>query len=248
MIRLYRTYRNAKDMFVKPILRCRFGLWRHDPGLPIWRRGPILWLCRRKYRSFWQSDRGKKCYQPSDTAIIRVKGDDGSSRFITSKHNLPKGLGRFRYVWSSRIRRRLRKLHLGWFPCCIQLPVFFMFRTVNLDVMWKTKFDEIRFEYPPQFSIIAFGLSLTFWLIPPKISGDETIGKAIPENYWEPLLCHAIEGTDSVKGLVSAGGIWGYKDVSYFGLRKEYLRPEYHEEYDRVTDDIRKSHRPKKIY
>lgn len=41
MLKLYKTYNKAKDVFIKPKLMWKFGKWRHDPCLPVWRRGPI---------------------------------------------------------------------------------------------------------------------------------------------------------------------------------------------------------------
>ena len=32
-----------------------------------------------------------------------------------------------------------------------------------MKVNLKTKFEDYRFEFPPQFTIIFFGLSLSFW-------------------------------------------------------------------------------------
>ena len=44
MIKLYKTYNKAKDVFVKPKLHWKFSLWRHNHCLPVWRRGPIIEL------------------------------------------------------------------------------------------------------------------------------------------------------------------------------------------------------------
>lgn len=67
------------------------------------------------------------------------------------------------------------------------LPMCFAFYIFNLDVMWKTKWDEIRYEYPPQFTVVLFGISFSWWLSAPSASTD---WKGQPDNgsYWETIL------------------------------------------------------------
>lgn len=63
-----------------------------------------------------------------------------------------------------------------------QLPKWCAFYIFNHDVIWKMKYDEARYEYPPQFTIVFFGWSLNFWLINP--TGDVMYN----DDYWETML------------------------------------------------------------
>lgn len=66
------------------------------------------------------------------------------------------------------------------------LPIWLSFYIFNRDIMWKTKYsdEDYRFEYPGQFTIVAFGYSLSFWLQNP--TGDVTRD----DDYWESILTY----------------------------------------------------------
>lgn len=142
MIKLYNTYREVKDVFVKPKLKVYFGLWKNDPNLPVWR--------------------------------------DES------------------------------------------------FHIFNFDVMYKPKWEEWRYEFPPQFTIVAFGLSLTFTLHCPindKYSSDD--------HYWECILEYLYgRSNKSIINTLLNSGIWTGSGQKYHQLRREYLKKEYQEQYD----------------
>ena len=62
------------------------------------------------------------------------------------------------------------------------LPTWLSFYIFNRDINWKNKYNEYRFEYPGQFTIMFFGLSLSFWLQNP--TGDIKYDS----DYWESIL------------------------------------------------------------
>ena len=236
-MKLYQSYKKAKELFIKPVLRVYFGLWKKDPNLPVYRKGPTIWFCRRKYRSWSTTDTNAKCYPVNDRVLVKCGNKNGIPVYNLFYHKLPNKLENYDFVWSSRIRRKLRKYHLGWLPCCITLPSFFRFKIYNFDVMWKYKFDDIRFEFPPQFTIVAFGLSLTFWLQAPKVDKY-----CIPDHYWEPLLSYVYEKKHNMIDLIKVGGIWNNSTDHYFALRKKYIKKEYWKEYTEAAKEVRKEH------
>ena len=86
MLKLYKTYNKAKDVFVKPKLMWYFGKWRHDPCLPVWRRGPIWWIGGSSYKA------NSKCYQIYNQVPVKThsKGDlkpDGTVYLLCGKLN-----------------------------------------------------------------------------------------------------------------------------------------------------------------
>jgi hypothetical protein len=81
------------------------------------------------------------------------------------------GLGKQKHPILSRI-----------FKPVYQLPIWLSFYIFNHDMYWKTKYDEYRFEYPPQFTIVLFGWSFNWWLINP--TGDVKYDA----DYWESIL------------------------------------------------------------
>ena len=94
-----------------------------------------------------------------------------------------------KYAWNRDLRIKLRKLGLGWIPPVIQLPMWLSFHIFNHDMIWKTKFEDYRFEFPPQFTIVFFGVSLSLWLQAP-VDKDDTLGYY---SYWESILWYINE-------------------------------------------------------
>lgn len=219
MCKLYKTWKHAKGVFVKPSLHVYFGRWIKDPNLPCWRNGPIIFLCGKHKLSDY-------AYRVCNSVLYcegLTKDGIKSYRWSTC-HKLPGKLKREQFVWRKPIREKLKKWHLGWIPPVIYLPIWLRFHIVNLDVVWKTKFDEIRYEYPPQFSIIAFGLSLTFTLHYPtphdRFANDD--------HYWESLLNYVYGDNPTVANAVRKTGVWctlndDDSKTYYAALRPEFL-------------------------
>lgn len=187
-IKLYETYNKAKDLFAKPILKWKFGLWKNDPCLPVWRRGPVIKLYNYKYGE------NAKCHSVKNSVLICTgqepyTNSKGETRYnkkyaYTKQHKLPGGLKPGDIVWNRDIRKKLRKFGLSWIKPRYQLPTWLAFHIFNYDVCWKTKWNDTRFEFPPQFTIVAFGFSLSFWLVPPKPEHD----RIYTDHYWEGII------------------------------------------------------------
>lgn len=183
-IKMWDTYNKVRKIFKKPKLYWKFGLWKHDHCLPVWRRGPRIHLGKysRHYYcpnstahyksgiSYWTDSNGKQHEMPC---------------YATSTHKIP-----CEYAWNRDIRLKLRKRHLSWIPPVIQLPMWCSFYIFNHDIYWKTKFDDYRFEFPPQFTIVFFGISLSFWLQAPVDDYKDIWGYY---SYWESILWYLNE-------------------------------------------------------
>ena len=90
------------------------------------------------------------------------------------------------------------------------LPMWLSFYKFNHGMMWKTKWGEYRYEFPPQFTLVFFGLSISFWLKSPK----EAI---CDEYYWEPILIYNNEiiTNPKEKPIIKLG-----KEVGVIGVIK----------------------------
>lgn len=183
-IKMWNTYNKVKHKFKKPELHWRFGLWKHDPCLPIWRRGPEIRLGKPR----------KHFYHPQNTCSIKIgvsycTDNNGKQReipcYAMSNHKFP-----CKYAWHRDIRIKLRKWGLGWVSPVIQLPIWLSFHVFNYDLIWKTKFEDYRFEFPPQFTIVFFGISLSFWLNAPEGIYTPIWSNC---NYWESILWYLNE-------------------------------------------------------
>lgn len=240
MIKLYKTYNKAKDVFVKPKLHWKFGLWKHDPCLPVWRRGPIIDIGGSTYKA------NAKCYQVKNSVNIydgereytRMDGSTATYKvYKTVYHKLPNNLNCFDIVWKREYRK---KWWAKIIPARLKLPIWLAFHIFNRDVTWKTKWTEydIRYEYPPQFTIVFFGLSLSFWLNP-EIKDLDTENF---NHYWESLLIYLYgeHAGDLLQTVVDCGK-WELIDKDenkkqYFQLSKNYIKPEYYEQYNEATE------------
>lgn len=153
MIKMFETYNKVKKVFKKPKLCWYFGKWRHDPCLPIWRRG--------------------------NTIKIATNNDEYISEFYFCKYINSEwtDIGKQRHPFLSKI-----------FKPMYVLPIWLSFYIFNRDIMWKTKYEDYRFEYPGQFTIVFFGLSLSFWLKAPKIENTSD-----DYSYWESILWYLNE-------------------------------------------------------
>lgn len=238
MIKLYKTYNKAKDVFVKPKLHWKFGLWKHDPCLPVWRRGPIIDIGGSTYKA------NAKCYQVKNSVNIydgereytRMDGSTATYKvYKTVYHKLPNNLNQFDIVWKRKYRK---KWWAKIIPARLRLPIWLAFHIFNRDVTFKTKWTEydIRYEYPPQFTIVFFSLSLSFWLYPECKSETDS-----PDHYWESLLTYIYgEHAGDLLQTVIDCGKWiqskNNKDTEFFALSKNYIKPEHYEIYDEATE------------
>lgn len=230
MIKLYETYNKAKKVFVRPKLKCFFGCWKKDPCLPVWRRGPVI-----RIGSY------EKTYDVKDGLHIKVgesigKHSNGQEYPIAHydyvRHKLPGKLKSGQRVW----RREYRK---KWWakiiPPDIQLPIWLTFRIFNHDLFWKTKWTDydFRFEFPPQFTIVFFGLSLSFYLKPKcKKETDNDY------NYWESLLAYVYgKYAGDLTQTIMEQGQWESSTMgTFFSVSKSYIKPEFYEEYDKAVE------------
>jgi hypothetical protein len=240
MINLYKTYNKAKDIFVKPKLKISFGLWNNVGLLPVWRSGNVIRLGKLSQYYIPSNTTYYKKYNAGDTK------EDGSvteyAVYEMSRHKIPEDAKNG--VWKREVRKKLRKIGLGWLKPQYVLPKWLSFHVFNWDVFYKWKYDSIRFEYPPQFTIVFFGLALNFTLKP--ILEDENDSD---DHYWESLLSflYQKECNKNVTDTLNFCGQWttykNGKEINFFQLRKSHLKPEYHEEYNKA---LKKYNRIKK--
>ena len=240
MIKMFRTYRRAKDMFVKPSVSFYFGNWKRDHnyiGGYRWR----IYLCPRKklhtltypVKNMVMIKTGTKDLKWGDkTHTVDV--------YENSYHKLPGKLTPWDSVWNRDIRQKLRKYHLGWLPPVIYLPAWLGLGIYDLDVGWKTKYDDVRYENPPVFSIRFFGLSMSFSLHCPVKNG-----LTCDDHYWESILTYLHDNkSQTLLEAIEHMGIWGRHNneneiVHYFAVRPEYIKPKHLEEYYAAISTIR---------
>lgn len=238
MFNLFKTYNKAKDVFVKPKLKLTFGLWKNTPGLPFWRVGNRIKIAKFNQFYYPQNSVRIKEYDIGD-----IKPDGTIAKYKTYKyikHTLPKGANNG--VWNRNIRKKLRKYYLGWLKPQYFLPLWLSFYVFDWDVCYKWKYDDIRYEFPPQFTFVFFGFALTIFVIPIMEDEDDS-----PDHYWESLLSYLYQDkcNKDVSKTLTFCGKWSMtkngKETSYFQLRKSHIKQKYHEEYDMAVLNYNKN-------
>lgn len=227
MLKLYKTYNQVKDTFKKPKLKISFGLWKNMDGLPMWRHGNRIQIAK-----------SHQYYIPNNMVHIKQfsAGDikpDGSivkyDTYCTSYHKLPKYA--IHGVWRRDIRLKLRKYKLGWIQPYYFLPLWLSFYIFNWDVLFKWKYNDICYEFPPQFTIVFFGVALHMTLEPYLEDKDDNVC-----HYWESLLSYLYhpECCKNITNTLLYCGCWHRYDdnTQYFQLRKTHIKQKFHHEYD----------------
>ena len=208
MFNLYKTYNKAKDVFVKPKLKLEFGRWYNTTGLPVWRRGPILYLYRL-------------------LGIDIVSIDTSESTWFASK-----------YKWTETFKRE-HPIFSKIFKPTYSLPIWLSFYIFDYDVIWKWKYDDIRFVFPPQFTVVFFGLAFTLMLSAPI---DKERGYADNDSYWEGILNYIHNGNNLKKAMSETGyyNSWnrGKKGRNYWCIRPYFIKPHYLPDYYAAKSEL----------
>lgn len=71
-----------------------------------------------------------------------------------------------------------------------QLPIWLAFHWYNDDLMYKTKWseDDFRYEFPPHFTVVFFGLAFSITAYRPKTENDTKW--TCDDDYWEAMLTY----------------------------------------------------------
>lgn len=218
-IKMYDTYNQVKYVFKRPKLYWKFGLWKKDPCLPVWRRGPIIKLFKYNYSDVKWDVIGKS--KPKKYKI-------GGEWVWTSPIDIKD------YVWTDSYKKShpvLSKL----FKPNYHLPIWMSFYIFNHDLIWKTKWGDYRYEFAPQFTIVVFGISLSFWLKHP-------LGKKYHDDmYWEAVLWYIEK--KNIKDAFNECSVWENfetKELS-FPLCPEILNSPYDNMAKIMIDNYKKN-------
>lgn len=177
-------YRRNKDAFIKPKLHWFFGLWRNEPNLPVWRRGPIIRFGKCKYVKETNT-------VPSESLYIKEYEETWNyAKLVDSK-------------WTEEGKKNHPFLSKFLKPS-YELPIWLSFYIFNHDIYWKTKWtdDDFRYEYPTHFTIVFFGLAISVTAYIPQLNEDDWLCQ---DQYWESMLTYEYYNGDLEKTNESCG-------------------------------------------
>jgi hypothetical protein len=208
----------------------KFGLWKNVGTLPVWRRGNRISFANHKQYYYPKNFVHVKTHSTGD--ILSDGTISKCDHYDTIYHEIPQKYKQG--AWNRNIRIKLRKWGLGWLRPQYYLPLWLSFYIFNRDVTYKWKFDDINYEYPPEFTIVFFGLALSITLSPKLEDENDS-----PYHYWESLLTFLYQCKKNVTKTLHFCGQWSTfkndKEIRFFQLRKTHLKPKYHQEYDKAV-------------
>lgn len=113
------------------------------------------------------------------------------------------------YIWQPEFEEKLKKLHLSWLKPSYELPVWLSFYLFKIDMCWKWKYDDVRYEFPPQITLVLFNIAFGIVWVAPRANKDD-IGN--DDMYWESILNynHKFEDKDSVNLVFELSDYVGY--------------------------------------
>ena len=195
------TWKKSKDTFIKPKFRWYFGTWRKESNLPVWRRGPIIYLGRNRY------------VYKGNNGVNRLEADEYHC-YIKEYEEHWNWAKLESCEWTEEGKKRhpiISKL----FKPAYELPIWLAFHWYNDDIMYKTKWDEddFRYEFPSHFTIVFFFFFLSITAYVPKENEDDWL---CDDEYWESILTYQyykgdLEKTNGACGWYNRPGEKGFR-------------------------------------
>lgn len=234
-MKFLKIYRSVKEIFVKPKIKLYIGTWKKEPNLPVWRYGTQIRLSKR----FGYNSKSGKYYCPNNRVSVLEGYSDHEwngqkiKKYGWSNHKLPNNLTPYSYVWNRRIRKKLRKWHLSWIPPVIQLPIWTAFHFYDNDIMWKTKYDDYRYEFPGFIGLVIFGLSISLTAYIPKENEKDY---SCNDDYWESILNY--QEYKDLKKVHEIMGVWNTIGTNEKRIRfnPRFLKEPYRSELIKIQN------------
>lgn len=145
-----------------------------------------------------------------------------------------------KYKWTETFKKE-HPIFSKIFKPTYQLPIWLSFYIFDNDVIWKWKYDEIRFEFPPQFTVVFFGFALTLMLIEPSYNGENKNFADI-DSYWEGILNYIHNG-NSLRNAIDKTGYcttWDTdkKEHSFWCLKPQFIKPSHLSDYYSIKSEL----------
>lgn len=212
---MFRTWWSVRDVWKRPKLYWSFCKYTMAPCGPAY--------CAPWFRYFYIPFFGRKYKYATDNAYK----DASTGRY------------EWRYEWRPDIQEKLNKWHLGWLKPRYTwnwIPWWFICRIRCMDVMWKTKYDDVRFERSPYFQLVIFGWSINCVLAWPN--NDDSF--LMNDHYWESLLSYKYTYEYNLSNTIFMEGRWQRTvngvETYYFQVQPDYLQDDCLEEYKQTID------------
>lgn len=158
--KLYYEYNQVSDIFKEPFIKCFIGKWRSCPGLPVYRGAKTLWLANHRKQ------------------YIRLLDNESTSQWMY--HNDSDKRIWWVPVWTESYKKK-HPYFTKFFKPTYKLPYWTSCGFWSNKLMWKWKYDDVRFEFNPQMTLVLFGYCVSIWLKAPY---------EYDYDYWESILTY----------------------------------------------------------
>ena len=193
---MLKEYKKVSGIFRRPKMHIYFGFW----STPKWVVNIGQWMFANK------DNAGTFKYKCANLLynIFGRRSDPclpvwrkGNTIRLFKKycvHGYNKEDGCF-IAWNEKFAETLKKWHLSWLQPTYVLPVWLSCYYFNFDMCWKWKYDEVRYEFPPQITFMLFNISLSiYWKHPECTNGGDDM------MYWETILNYNYKYIDELRG------------------------------------------------
>ena len=192
---MLKEYKKVKKIFKHPQVHLFFGFWQ----TPSWVIKLEQWLINNsdkentfKYRAAKVLD---KIFGRYANPCLPIWRRGNTFRLFSNHQTYSFDQNNRGYVWQPDFQEKLNKWHLSWLKPSYELPIWLSAYFFSFDMMWKWKYDDVRYEFPPQITFMLFNLSFSIWWTQPKTNegGYDTM-------YWESILNYTYKYLDTLKG------------------------------------------------
>lgn len=191
--KLYTEYNQCRDLFKEPQAIMFIGKWRSCPGLPVYRGGHSIWIA--KYRNYSTNKTGKEqwMYNPNNDNTITKWRD---------------------IIWCDSYKEK-HPIFTKIFKPVYHLPYWMTFKYYSCKLQWKWKWDDVRFEFNPQMTLVMFGYCISIWLKAPYKHDYD---------YWESMLTYLYKCNKNKDEASKSMGVWKSDEGERPAWNKEFLK------------------------
>ena len=247
---MLKEYKKVKHIFKRPKAHVYFGFW----ATPTWLINLEQWILNYmnthdendKSLKFRLAKFIDKLFNKSSNPFLPVWRRGHSFRLFKKHQTYHYDQSSRGYVWNEEFANKLKKWHLSWLKPEYELPLWLTFYIFSFDMIWKWKFDDVRYEYPPQWTIVLFNISFSIcWTQPESKDGwDLTYWEGILNytyKYLEKLDGKQVDTLSQIIGLSDYCGYWGgcADDKFTWVVQPDYIRNKYFAEQLKKHQDMK---------
>lgn len=191
---MLKEYKKVKKIFRRPQVHIYFGFWQ----MPSWVIKIKQWMIKNADNKHTFKFRVVKfindIFGRDSNPCLPVWRRGNSIKLFSKYQTYSFDQNNRSLVWEQEFKDKLNKWHLSWLKPYYELPLWLSVYFFKFDMCWKWKYNDVRYEFPPQITLVLFNISFSIWWNKPKNSGG------YDDHYWESILNYTYKYLDTLKG------------------------------------------------